>query len=617
MDMREDGQTGTAGCVRDTTPQVPGHETLRLIGEGASSVVWLVRRGQDGALLAGRVETDPLPSRNAPGVAGRPPTLGSAAAALGPLAADHLVHPRGEAVAGCRIAGHRHRVMLMDHLPGGSLAQVVAARGPLSIGETVTVITPLAQLLAAAHAAGLTHGDVSPGNVLFAVDGRPVLADWELAGLPGRPGPPGTGTDGFRDPVATPAGRSGPAADVYALAAVAWFCLTGRVPGPTEHRPPLPVLVPAVSRPLALLLDRGMDPDPQARPNAAELARGVFAVAVAEPVDLHASVHPSVRPDLVTRRTATEVGRRRRARRSTGRGSVRAGPLRGGGWAAGPVVASGRRRTRVGATRAEPTTTTVAPRWRGWGIALLLAVTVGGVAALLAPVPPPGGAAVAGRTPTGPVAATSGPVSASDAASDSGPGSASSLAAVRPEATAAAGATSTVAPPGVDASRSPRPAAATPVPATASPAAPAAPAERHPGSASASADPVAAARALTEQRTRAFREGRWDLLADVSVPGSPAALADRAAAAALVAASGRLADLRVEVTCAQRIWARNGSGGPVVVRLCARFTGYRQVDRTGTVVRTVAASPVQDVRLQLVRAGDGRWRIDRVSGTAG
>ena len=75
----------------------------------------------------------------------------------------------------------------MDYAPGGSLRQLVGARGRLSVGETVTVLTPIAQVLAYLHGRGFTHGDVSPGNVLFTAHGKPLLADLGVARMVGDP----------------------------------------------------------------------------------------------------------------------------------------------------------------------------------------------------------------------------------------------------------------------------------------------------------------------------------------------------------------------------------------------------------------------------------------------
>ena len=123
----------------------------------------------------------------------------------------------------------------MDYAPGGSLAQLVASRGKLSIGETVTVLTPIAQVLGYLHANGFTHSDVSPGNVLFTSHGKPLLADVGIARMVGDVAAvPGHGTRGFMDPAPVDAVRAGlqPERDVYSVAALGWYCLTGDVPGP-------------------------------------------------------------------------------------------------------------------------------------------------------------------------------------------------------------------------------------------------------------------------------------------------------------------------------------------------------------------------------------------------
>ncbi|KUM37585.1 hypothetical protein AR539_10110 [Arthrobacter sp. EPSL27] len=206
--------------------------------------------------------------------------------------------------------------LIMDYAAGGSLGQLVAGRGKLGAGETVTVLTPVAQALAYLHSNGFTHGDVSPGNVLFTASGKPLLADLGVARMVGdAPAAAGTGTDGFRDPAPVDAVRAGlqPERDVYSLAALGWYCLAGRVPEPARERPPLPLLVPGVPAALAAALESGLSEDRRLRPTAAEFADAVHRSAVAAPVDLSVSVHPSVIPQLLTRRSLPATARERRA----------------------------------------------------------------------------------------------------------------------------------------------------------------------------------------------------------------------------------------------------------------------------------------------------------------
>ena len=91
--------------------------------------------------------------------------------------------------------------LIMDYAAGGSLGQLVAGRGKLGPGETVTVLTPIAQALAYLHGQGFTHGDVSPGNVLFTAHGKPLLADLGVARMVAdATAVADAGTEGFRDP---------------------------------------------------------------------------------------------------------------------------------------------------------------------------------------------------------------------------------------------------------------------------------------------------------------------------------------------------------------------------------------------------------------------------------
>ncbi|WP_427017202.1 serine/threonine protein kinase [Pseudarthrobacter sp. P1] len=212
---------------------------------------------------------------------------------------EHLLAMHGvAALAGPWQGG---RALLMECAAGGSLAEVVAARGALGVGECVTVLTPLAQVLGYLHGEGVWHGDVSPANMLFTAHGKPVLADFGLGRLLGESGAAVLGTAGFASASEV---RLSAAADVRAAAALGWYALTGQVPAPALDRPPLPMLVPGVPAELAAALEAALREDPAQRPTALELAQAVYRSAPAEPVDLALAVHPSVLPELLTRRAA-------------------------------------------------------------------------------------------------------------------------------------------------------------------------------------------------------------------------------------------------------------------------------------------------------------------------
>jgi hypothetical protein len=117
------------------------------------------------------------------------------------------------------------RALVMDLAAGGSLGDLVAARGPLDPGEACTAIVPVARTLAELHARGLVHGDLSPGNILFTADGRPLVADLGCAVVLGERSTEIWGSDGYTDPERV--GVADPAHDVFALGAVLRFALTG------------------------------------------------------------------------------------------------------------------------------------------------------------------------------------------------------------------------------------------------------------------------------------------------------------------------------------------------------------------------------------------------------
>ena len=285
--------------AESAVPDVPGFTVGRELGRGGSSTVWLVtedRTGTDFALKCFVPGAAP-PDATAESDVRREIRI------LSTLDHQHLM--RAHDVLRLTLGSAEGLGLLIDYAPGGSLAQLVGSRGTLSIGETVTVLTPIAQVLGYLHSKGFTHSDVSPGNVLFTSHGKPLLSDVGIARMVGDVAAvPGHGTRGFMDPAPVDAVRAGlqPERDVYSVAALGWYCLTGEAPARTTARPPLPLILPDVPQELAAVLEAGLSEDRRRRPTAFELATAVYRSAAPLPVDLAGSVHPSVLPQLLTRR---------------------------------------------------------------------------------------------------------------------------------------------------------------------------------------------------------------------------------------------------------------------------------------------------------------------------
>ncbi|BEL12545.1 hypothetical protein Q0Z83_107360 [Actinoplanes sichuanensis] len=133
--------------------------------------------------------------------------------------------------------------LVMARVEGQPLNRILAERGRLSPAETMSVVAQAAQALEAAHEAGIVHRDVKPGNLLIEPDGTVVLVDFGVA----RSAHSGTvtgagevvGTALYIAPEQVAQHVAGPAADVYALGALAHHCLAGHPP--FEGRNPIAI----------------------------------------------------------------------------------------------------------------------------------------------------------------------------------------------------------------------------------------------------------------------------------------------------------------------------------------------------------------------------------------
>ncbi|MBI3722964.1 tetratricopeptide repeat protein [bacterium] len=127
--------------------------------------------------------------------------------------------------------------LVMPFLPGGTLADRLTLRGPLTIAATIRLGRALARALACAHARGIVHRDLKPPNVIFTADGEPLIADLGIAKhfdanrtLSASLSQEGAfrGTWGFMPYEQMMNAKGvGPAADVFALGAMLYLCLAG------------------------------------------------------------------------------------------------------------------------------------------------------------------------------------------------------------------------------------------------------------------------------------------------------------------------------------------------------------------------------------------------------
>jgi serine/threonine protein kinase len=126
--------------------------------------------------------------------------------------------------------------LAMEFLDGGSLGNRLKSK-KMTPHKAASLVETLARAMHLAHSRNVVHRDLKPANVLLAKDGTPKIADFGLARqLDVDSGQTHTGaimgTPSYMAPeqASGETHRAGPAADVYALGAILYECLTGRPP---------------------------------------------------------------------------------------------------------------------------------------------------------------------------------------------------------------------------------------------------------------------------------------------------------------------------------------------------------------------------------------------------
>lgn len=266
-------------------PEVPGVSDLVVIGRGGFGVVYRGRQEDLSRDVAVKILLAPGADPKAVERWKREIT------AMGRLSN----HPNIVAVYSAGVTDEGHPYLLMPYVAGGSLHDRVVVEGPLAGDEVVRIGTKLCGGLAAAHAAGVLHRDLKPGNVLLSEYGEPQLSDFGIARLVDAATTTTgsvTATIGYAAPEVLSGEPATERSDLYGLAATLHAALSGRAPfagtegeamiarvGRVLTQPPPDLRPLGVDPALAAVLESALAKKPDERPASADALREALEAA--------------------------------------------------------------------------------------------------------------------------------------------------------------------------------------------------------------------------------------------------------------------------------------------------------------------------------------------------
>ncbi|RKE64653.1 serine/threonine-protein kinase [Microbacterium sp. AG238] len=194
--------------------------------------------------------------------------------------------------------------LVMELVPGEALSTILEREGSLSSDKTLDIVAQTASALQAAHAAGLVHRDIKPGNLLITPDGRVKITDFGIARIADQVPLTATGqvmgTVQYLSPEQASGHPASPATDIYSLGIVAYESVAGKRPFTGESQvaiamaqineqpPPLPA---TVSDPVQRLILAMIAKKPDDRPaSASAVARAASALRRGDLAAAHAAV---------------------------------------------------------------------------------------------------------------------------------------------------------------------------------------------------------------------------------------------------------------------------------------------------------------------------------------
>ena len=124
--------------------------------------------------------------------------------------------------------------LVMELVPGDSLAKILEERKYLPPSEVLDIVAQTARALYAAHQEGLVHRDVKPGNLLITPEGHVKITDFGIARVADQVSLTATGqvmgTVQYLAPEQATGKQATPSTDIYSLGIVAYEALTGKRP---------------------------------------------------------------------------------------------------------------------------------------------------------------------------------------------------------------------------------------------------------------------------------------------------------------------------------------------------------------------------------------------------
>lgn len=233
---------------------IDGYETIEPIGEGGFGRVFKARQlafARDVAIkvLAASGMKDETARR-----------FQRECRAIGTLSG----HPHIVTIYDSGISRWGRPYIVMDHMSGGSFADVVSTSGPVDQNTAVDAIIKICGAVETAHRAGILHRDIKPENILLSAYGEPKLADFGVASIPG-------GYQTHTGAITASLAHAAPevlegqkatrAVDVYALGSTLFALIDGRPAySPTEEGGLQSLIARTLTQPLPDLRRKGVAP---------------------------------------------------------------------------------------------------------------------------------------------------------------------------------------------------------------------------------------------------------------------------------------------------------------------------------------------------------------------